>query len=74
MGIGFGELFVLAFLLIGILGTAFWIWMIVDCATKDKDPERVIWIIVIVFTHFIGAVLYFLVRRPSRPVPATSWR
>lgn len=47
---------------------AFWIWMIVDCATNEPSEgnDKVIWILVIIFTHCIGALLYFLIRRPER--------
>lgn len=61
--IGIPEIVIL---LLVVPGTAFWIWMIADCATKDRDPERLIWIIIIVFTHLLGAALYFFVRRPVR--------
>ena len=56
----------LAILLLVVSGTVFWIWMIVECATKDKDPDRLVWTIIIVFTHVIGAALYFFIRRPVR--------
>jgi hypothetical protein len=47
---------------------AFWIWMLVDCATKEPSTgnDKVIWILVIIFTHWIGALIYFFVRRPER--------
>ncbi len=68
MGLGILEFFViLAIFAIGIAGTVFWIWMIIDCATKERDPDRLVWIIIIVFTHFIGSLIYFFVRRPVRP-------
>jgi hypothetical protein len=58
----------LPFLLIGILGTVFWIWMLIDCATKESSQgnDKIVWIIVIALTHLIGAAIYFLVRRPTR--------
>ncbi len=61
----------MAFLLIGLLGVAsivFWVWMIVDCATKEKSEgnEKLIWILIIVLTGWIGALIYFFVRRPQR--------
>ena len=58
----------LLFLTIGIGGTALWIWMIVDCATKEPSEgnDKLIWILVIVLTHWIGALIYLLVRRPKR--------
>ena len=53
-------------LLVG--GTILWIWMIVDCATKEpvEGNERLIWILIIVLPHWIGALIYLLVRRPKR--------
>ncbi len=62
----FGHLAVIV--LFGIAGTIFWIWALVDCATKEPNEgsQKVVWILVIIFTHFIGAVLYVLIRRPQR--------
>lgn len=61
-------LFACGFGLIGVLGSIFWIWMIVDCATKEPSEtnDKLIWLLVIIFTHFIGALIYYLVRRPER--------
>jgi len=41
--------------------TVFWILMIVDCAKRKKlsDSERVAWILILVFLHFIGAAIYY---------------
>jgi uncharacterized membrane protein len=70
--VGLVELFmILAFLVVSIVTTAFWIWMLVDCATKDQQERRsqITWIIIIALTHFIGAVVYFFVRRPKLVEP-----
>ena len=58
----------LLFAVIGIGGTILWIWVIVDCATKEPSEgnDRLIWILIIVLTHGIGALIYLLVRRPKR--------
>jgi hypothetical protein len=50
---------------IGIAAFAFWIWMLVDCVTNASiaGPEKVVWLLIILFTHFIGALIYFFVRR-----------
>jgi hypothetical protein len=66
---GMGFLFTFLFVfVIGILGTVFWIWMLVDCATKESNEgnNKIIWILIIIFTHFLGALVYYLVRRPER--------
>ena len=69
MNLGIPELLIL--LLVGgltILGTIFWVWMIVEAATLEEkgSQDRLIWVIVTVFTHLIGAAIYFFVRRPAR--------
>ena len=69
--IGFGvlELFLVLFLApLALLTFAFWIWMLVHAITNTglTDIEKLIWVIVILFTHFIGAAIYFFVGRPKR--------
>lgn len=51
-----------------IFVTSFWIWMLVDCAMKETSAgnDKLVWVLVILFTHWIGAVIYFFVRRPKR--------
>lgn len=61
-------LFVLIFFGCGILGTIFWIWMLVDCATNERSEgnDKIVWILIIALTHLLGAMLYFFIRRPQR--------
>jgi membrane-associated phospholipid phosphatase len=65
MSIGIPELLILMVVFLAVVGTVFWIKMIIDCATREKGPDRLIWIIIIVFTHFIGAAIYYFVQRPK---------
>jgi len=67
-GLGFPELLILLMVFVAIAGTGLWIWMLVDCATKEPDTgnNKVVWILIIVFAHFIGALIYLIVRRPKR--------
>lgn len=60
--------FVSGFFIFGILGMAFWIWMLIDCLSKEPSEgnEKIVWVLVIVFTNWIGALLYFFIRRPDR--------
>jgi cytochrome c oxidase assembly factor CtaG len=63
------ECFLLAFIaLLGLLGFLFWVWMLVDCATNEPSEgnNKVVWILVIVLLHFLGALIYFIFRRPQR--------
>lgn len=58
----------LIFVVFGIGGTVLWVWMLIDCATKEPSEgnDKIIWMLVILLTHVIGALIYFLVRRPQR--------
>ena len=56
------------FFLIGVVGTILWIMAIIDCA-KNESPvgnDKIVWLLVIIFLHLIGAAVYYLVRRPQR--------
>ncbi|HLP76112.1 MAG TPA: PLDc N-terminal domain-containing protein [Candidatus Paceibacterota bacterium] len=61
-------IFMLPFLLIGFAMFAFWIWMLIDCATKESSEgnNKIVWVIIIALTNWVGAAIYFFVRRPQR--------
>jgi hypothetical protein len=51
---------------IAIGAFVFWIWMLID-AIKNKglsDTEKVVWVLVIIFLHFLGGLIYFFAGRP----------
>ena len=68
MGMAIFSIFFCGIGLIAILGSIFWIWMIVDCATNEPsgNSDKIVWLLVIIFLHFVGSLIYFLVRRPER--------
>ena len=41
-----------------------WIVAIVDCA-KSNNPNKVVWIVVIILLPFLGSILYFLFGRSN---------
>jgi Kef-type K+ transport system membrane component KefB len=64
IGPGFFEL--LLILLILAMG-AFWLWMLIDCVTKEEDQnQKIIWVILIAVVGIVGAPLYFLLRKLPR--------
>jgi hypothetical protein len=68
---GFGCVwcvFVGGIICVVVASTVLWIWALIDCLMKEGDEHnnRLIWTLVIVFTHAIGAIIYLLVRRPQR--------
>lgn len=58
-------------LLFGLCSLIFWIWMLVDCAQNcpDKDNLKLIWLLVIFFAGFIGALIYCFAQRPNNFLP-----
>ncbi|GCE11210.1 PLDc N-terminal domain-containing protein [Tengunoibacter tsumagoiensis] len=69
IGIHFTPLlFACVFFLIVIGGTVFWIWAMVDCVTNESSNsnDKIVWLLIIIFTHLIGAFIYLLIRRPER--------
>jgi hypothetical protein len=54
----------LLFLIIALLLSIFWIWMLIDCLTSSMpSTEKLIWFLVIFFLHILGAVLYYVIQR-----------
>ncbi len=58
----------LIFFLGAILSSLYWLWMLVDCITKEsiEGNTKIAWLLIILFTHLLGALIYYLVRRPQR--------
>ena len=59
-------------LIIALLTTIFWIWMIIHAATNPAldGTQKIVWILVILFLHFLGALLYFFAGRGTARTPA----
>ena len=58
----------LLLLLLFVTGMILWIWVLVDCATKEPSEgnDKIIWILVILLGQLIGALIYLFIRRPKR--------
>lgn len=54
--------------LIGLASMAFWIWMIIDAATNEpaEESNKIVWVLIVVLLHWLGAAIYYFVRRPER--------
>jgi hypothetical protein len=59
--------------IIVVIGTAFWIWMFIDCIKRDFK-DKTLWIILLLLTNSLGAIIYFFVvknkKAPSQPALA----
>ena len=67
-------LLLMAFYLLGcmfvVAAFAFWIWMIVDVVTKEPPGnDKIVWLILVIALHWIGALIYYIVRRRKRLNP-----
>ncbi len=51
-----------------IVGMVLWIWMIIDCAMNEPSDgnDKLVWMLIILLTSWLGALIYFFVRRPQR--------
>jgi uncharacterized membrane protein len=55
------------FLIPMLLGIAFWLWMLVDCANRETEGStKLAWLLIILFVGVIGAPLYFSLRKLPR--------
>lgn len=70
-----GAIFVLMLLAvlipIAIALFVFWIWMLISAVQNQglSEGEKIAWVLVIVFLHWLGALLYFFVGHPKRNSP-----
>lgn len=69
------EWFFLVFGVFAVAGLILWIWALVDAIRVPDESmfqsgNRLIWVIVIVLTGFIGAIIYLVVGRPTDAVRA----
>ena len=52
---------------ISLAFAAFQIWMLVDALTTEPSTnDKILWFLVLIFLHFVGALIYFIMRRSSR--------
>jgi sterol desaturase/sphingolipid hydroxylase (fatty acid hydroxylase superfamily) len=54
--------------LLGPLCLAFWIWMLIDAINNEPQTgnDRIIWVLVIALAQILGALIYYVFRRPER--------
>jgi hypothetical protein len=65
-----GALFFATVLLISIATFGFWVWMLVECLTREEGSDKIAWLLALIFLPFIGTLLYFFIRHPVNQLPA----
>jgi len=60
---------------LGLASTVFWIVALVDAIRRqfDSDTTKVIWVCVIIFLHFLGAIIYWFGGRPTGRMIESSY-
>ncbi|MDQ4069930.1 MAG: PLDc N-terminal domain-containing protein [Actinomycetota bacterium] len=66
LGAALGGILVL---LVFLAAVGFWIWSLVDAIRVDDDSayragSKVLWVLVIALTGFVGSIVYVLAGRP----------
>ncbi len=61
-GFGLGLFCILPVMALNLAGFVFWIWMLIECLSKEPSEgnDKLIWILVIVLLYFIGGCFVFL--------------
>ncbi len=51
----------------GLAAFVFWIWMLIHAITNNglSGAEKILWVLLLIFLHFLGAILYFFIGRPK---------
>jgi Phospholipase_D-nuclease N-terminal len=71
----FGGGMMLVMILLGLAALALWLWALIDAIRNPAlDPTmRIVWILVIVLTSWIGALIYLAIgRNATASLRATS--
>ena len=70
-GVIFLLIILLAVIPLAIATFIFWIWMLIS-AVQNKglsEGEKIAWVLILVFVHLLGAILYFFIGHPKRNTP-----
>jgi len=65
----------LFFGLLAVAAFAIWIWALVDVLQRQfHDPGmKLIWVLVVIFLHALGALIYLLVGRNQGTLPGARY-
>jgi hypothetical protein len=64
---GIALLWILFCAVIGLLGFAFWLWMLIHAIGNKalSDGEKIAWVLAVIFLPFLGSILYFFIGKPK---------
>lgn len=69
-------LFYAFFILLGVTSFVFWIVEIIDVAKRQwaDTNTKIIWLLVVILGHGLGAIIYYFAGRPSGWLPGETPR
>lgn len=56
------QAFVWLFICLFAVTTLFVLRMVIDCIRNEEGPVRILWLTLLIITHIIGAIIYFIIR------------
>jgi hypothetical protein len=61
-------------ILVGVAACVLWIAALIDCLRREfpDSTEKLLWVLVIIFVHFLGALIYYFVGRSRGRLPTAS--
>jgi len=54
---------------VGLAALIFWVIVLIEVCTKEpseNNNDKLIWVLIVLFGQWIGALIYWFVRRPER--------
>ncbi len=69
-----GAFLILLSIILAVALVVLWLWMLIDCLKRPDDKfayggnnAKIVWILVIIFTGLIGALIYyFLIKKTDK--------
>ena len=52
--------------IVSILAFVFWVVMLIDAIRNSSEQTKVVWVLVIILTHIVGALIYYFAEKRER--------
>lgn len=79
MGLSVVIFLILVLALVALAGTVIWLWALVDLVRRPErqyaavGQGKLVWLLLVLLGHVIGAVIYLLVCRPQLEQSQHRW-
>lgn len=57
---------IVLFVILGLAAFVFWLKMLVQAATHGSGADKIVWVLIILFTGIFGAAIYFFAGRRGK--------